>query len=78
MEVKAFVLIEADIGKPPGEILEAAHKIEGVKSADSVAGPYDIVATVEVSDLDALGSLVKQLHATPGIRKTMTLIGMKF
>ena len=71
MAMKAFVLIETEVGKT-GEV------IEGVKSVDSVAGPYDIVATIEVADLDALGGLVKQLHSISGICKTTTLIGMKF
>jgi DNA-binding Lrp family transcriptional regulator len=77
MAVKAFILIEAEVGKT-GEIVDAAQKVGGVKSADSVAGPYDIVAMVEVADLDALGSLVRQVHSISGVCKTTTLIGMKF
>ena len=77
MAVKAFVLIEGEAGKI-GAIVEAAQKVEGVKSADSVAGPYDIVATVEVADLEVLGNLVKQLHSISGICKTTTLVAMKF
>jgi len=77
MAVKAFVLIETEVGKT-GEVIEGVRKVEGVKSVDSVAGPYDIVATIEVADLNALGGLVKQLHSISGICKTTTLIGMKF
>lgn len=77
MAVKAFVLIEAEVGKT-GEVIQGVQKVEGVKSADSVAGPYDIVATIEVADLGALGGLVKQLHSISGICKTTTLIGVKF
>jgi len=77
MAVKAFVLIEGEAGNI-GAIVEAAQKVDGVKSADSVAGPYDIVATVEVADLEVLGSLVKQLHSISGICKTTTLVAMKF
>lgn len=77
MAVKGFVLIEGEAGKT-GAIVEAAQKVAGVKSADSVAGPYDIVATVEVADLEVLGTLVKQLHSISGISRTTTLIGMKF
>ncbi|TET16488.1 MAG: hypothetical protein E3J81_03075 [Dehalococcoidia bacterium] len=53
MAMKAYVLIEAEVGKT-SEVIQAVQKVEGVKSADSVAGPYDIVATIEVADLDAL------------------------
>ena len=37
MAVKAFVLIEAQVGKT-GEVIEGIQKVGGVKSADSVAG----------------------------------------
>lgn len=77
MAVKAFVLIETEVGKTGG-VIGGVQKVKGVKSVDSVAGPYDIVATIEVADLDALGGLVKQLHSISGICKTTTLIGMKF
>ena len=33
MAVKAYVLIEADVGKA-GEVVSAVRKLEGVKSAD--------------------------------------------
>ncbi|TET16597.1 MAG: Lrp/AsnC family transcriptional regulator [Dehalococcoidia bacterium] len=50
----------------------------GVKSADSVTGPYDLVVAVEVADLDAVGSVVKQIHSVPGICKTTTCVGVKY
>lgn len=77
MAVKAYVLIEVEVGKT-AEVIKGVGTVRGVKSADSVAGAYDIVATVEVEDLDALGSLVRQLHSVSGICKTTTLIGLKF
>lgn len=77
MAVKAYVLIEVEVGKT-GEVIQGVQGVEGVKSADSVAGAYDIVAIVEAGDLDALGSLVRQLHSISGICKTTTLIGVKF
>ena len=77
MAAKAYVLIEAEVGKT-GAVIQGVREVEGVKCADSVAGAYDIVATTEVEDLDALGSVVKQLHSVSGICKTTTLIGVKF
>jgi len=77
MAVKAYVLIEAEVGKT-GELLEAVRKLAGVRSADSVTGPYDVVAVVEVADLDATGSVVKQIHSVPGICKTTTCVGVKY
>lgn len=77
MTVKAYVLIEAEVGKT-GNVLEAVQKLQGVKSADSVTGPYDVVAAVEVADLDTVGSVVKQIHSITGICKTTTCLGVKY
>jgi len=49
-----------------------------VKSADTVTGGYDVLATIEAADLDALGTIVKQLHSVSGICKTTTLIVVKY
>jgi len=77
MAVKIFILIEAEVGKT-GDVVDAVQGLEGVKSADPVVGPCDIVATVEVAELEAVGSLVKQVHSVAGVRKTTTLISVKF
>jgi len=74
--VKAYILIETEVGKM-GEVIESISRIEGVKSADLVTGLYDVIATVEVPDLNSIGSVVKQVHSTPGISKTTTCIGVR-
>ncbi|MBT9175107.1 MAG: hypothetical protein DDT22_00781 [candidate division WS2 bacterium] len=75
--MKAYVLIEAIVGKS-GEVAEYVQKLAEVKSADSVIGPYDVVAVVEATDLDTVGSVVKQIHSISGVYKTTTLIAVKF
>jgi len=77
MAVKAYVLIEVEVGKA-GEVAEAVQKLERVKSADAVTGPYDVVVAIEVADLETVGSTAKQIHSISGICKTTTLIGVKF
>lgn len=77
MVVKAYILIEAQVGKT-GDVTKGVQKISGVKAADPVTGSFDVVATVEVADLDALGNLVKQIHAVSGIAKTTTLVSVKY
>ena len=56
--VKAYVLIEADQTRVK-EIREALPEIElegsRVVRVDVVAGPYDLIATVESTDLAQLG-----------------------
>ena len=77
MAVKAYVLIETDVGKT-AEVAQGVQKVKGVRAADSVAGSYDVVATIEAADLDALGALVKQLRSVPGISKTTTLVAIRY
>ncbi|MFH0846839.1 MAG: Lrp/AsnC ligand binding domain-containing protein [Chloroflexota bacterium] len=76
MAVKVYVLIEAEIGKA-GDVVKSVQKIKGISAADGVTGPYDVVATFEMSELNVLGNLVKQIHAIPGIRKTTSLVAVK-
>ncbi|MFN8559204.1 MAG: Lrp/AsnC family transcriptional regulator [Dehalococcoidia bacterium] len=58
MTVRAYVLIEADQTRVK-ELKETLPEIEldgsRVVSVDVVAGPYDLIATVESSDLGQLG-----------------------
>jgi uncharacterized protein with GYD domain len=58
MPVRAYVLIEADQTRVK-EIQEALPEIElegsRVTHVDVVAGPYDLIATVESTDLAQLG-----------------------
>jgi DNA-binding Lrp family transcriptional regulator len=72
MGVKAFVLIETGVGRTK-EVVTALGKVEGVKSADAVTGPYDIIATIEALDLEGIGSLVTgKIHPIPGVSRTIT------
>ena len=77
MAVKAYVLVEADVGKA-GEVMSAVQKLEGVKLADSVTGYFDVIVAIEVADLDGVGSVVKQIHSVAGVGKTTTCIGVKY
>jgi len=77
MAVKAFVLIEVSMGKTK-DVVTVVEKVKGVKSADAVTGPYDVIAIVEMPDMNALGDLVsKQIHSISGIARTVTCLAMK-
>ncbi len=75
MAIEAYVLIEADMGKTM-EVLEALAKLEGVTSAHSVTGPYDIIAAIAVANLNRLGSLMSDVHSIYGIERTTTCIAV--
>ena len=74
MAVKAFVLIEATMGKTR-EVVTALEKVPGVKSVEAVTGPYDAIAVVEMPDVNAVGDIVtKHIHSVVGIARTVTCL----
>ena len=76
MLAKAFVLIETEIGKTK-EVVSILNKIEGLKSVDTVTGPYDIIAVIEAEDVNKIGDLLTgKIHAIKGIARTVTCLGV--
>ena len=76
MAVKAYVLIEARIGKTK-EVVEAIRRFRGVTSVDAVTGPYDAIATVQVETLKEIGDLiVAMVQPAAGISRTVTCIAV--
>jgi DNA-binding Lrp family transcriptional regulator len=70
--VEAFVLIQAEVGMS-SRVGEAVAAIKGVRSADVVTGPYDVIARVEAGTIDALGRLVvSKVQAVEGVTRTLT------
>lgn len=77
MSAKAFVLIETAVGKNK-EVVNGIKKIEGVKSVDTVTGPYDVIAIVEADSLNTIGDIVTaRIHPIPGISRTVTCLAIK-
>jgi DNA-binding Lrp family transcriptional regulator len=73
---RGYVLINTEVGKA-GEVVEQLRHMPGVTMVDVVTGPYDIVAVLEGADTTALGKLVlNELHGTPGLTNTTTLIAL--
>ncbi len=71
MSAKAFVLIEAEVGKSH-EVVAALKEIEGVTTADRITGPYDIIAVVEGQSLDEIGSIVTgKIQPVPGVYRVV-------
>ncbi len=72
--VNAYSLISAEPGKT-SEIFRKIKSIEGIKKAETVAGPYDIVAQIEVDSLEKLTKIIfGDIRATAGVTNTTTLI----
>lgn len=70
--VEAYVLIQAEVGRS-AEVADAARKIPGVRFADVVTGPYDVVLRAEAAEIDGLGKLiVANVQAVVGVTRTLT------
>jgi len=73
--VQAYILITTQPGKP-WDVAEATLKIEGVKMAHAVTGPFDVVAYVEFVKMENLGALIERIHSIDGVIRTQTAIAM--
>jgi DNA-binding Lrp family transcriptional regulator len=70
--VTAYVLIQTEVGKA-GQVAKAVLDVEGVRSAEGVTGPYDVIALTEANNIDELGRLVVVgIQAVGGINRTLT------
>jgi len=73
---KAFVLIETAVGRTK-EVTTALKQLQGVKSVDTVTGPYDIIAIIEAETLNDIGDLVTgKIHPIAGISRTVTCLAI--
>ena len=76
MAAKAFVLIETVVGRTK-EVVTSIKQLAGIKSVDTVTGPYDIIAVVEAQNLNEIGDLVTgKIHPIPGISRTVTCLAI--
>jgi len=74
---KAFVLIETVVGRNQ-DVVAALKQLEGVKSVDTVTGPYDVIATIEEETLNDIGELVTaKIHPITGISRTVSCLVME-
>ena len=76
MATKAYILIETAVGKSR-HVATELQNLSGVENVDPVTGPYDIIAVVSASDLNAVGDLVtSQIHTIDGIVRTVTCLSV--
>ncbi len=72
MAASAYVLVNLS-GKETRGGLERIKKIKGVKSANIVAGPFDLIIHVEGKSLEEIGELViSKIRKSPGVTNTVT------
>lgn len=72
MVVQAYILIQTDVGKA-AEVAREVGSIKGVKLAEDVTGPYDVIVRAEARNVDELGKLVvSKVQNLEGITRTLT------
>ena len=77
MIAKVYVLIETAAGKSK-EVLREITQLDEVRSADSVTGPYDIIAIIEGENLAEIRNLVAFIIGRiDGINRTVTCLVTK-
>jgi len=77
MTARAYVLIETKVGNSKN-VVNKLKELGGVKYADVVTGPYDVIALVESDSLNDLGALVTgRIHPISGISRTVTCLTIR-
>ena len=72
MSISAYVFIETSQAKAK-EVNLAVRQIDGVKEANAVTGPFDVIALIEASDISVLGEfVVAKIQGLPGVIRTLT------
>jgi DNA-binding Lrp family transcriptional regulator len=74
LRLVSYILVELAPGTAK-QAAEAISKIEGVKMAHAVTGPFDVIAYAEVPDLTTLSDLVlAKIQNVKGVQKTQTAV----
>lgn len=77
MTVHAVVLIACEIDAIP-EAAQAIAELEGISEVYSVAGEFDLVAIVRVSEHDELATVIPGgISKVAGVERTETLIAFQ-
>ena len=63
----AYIFVQFGAAEDPDATLSAIREIAGVKQAHALLGPLDIIAFVEVEDVEALGATVMAIRAVDGV-----------
>jgi len=74
LKLVSYILVQLAPGTAK-TAAEAISKIEGVKMAHAVTGPFDIIVFAEVPDLATLSDLVlAKIQNVDGVQKTQTAV----
>ncbi len=70
--VGAYVLVQTRVGRSSA-VAQAIAGVAGVRSAEEVTGPYDVIAHIHSDNVDDLGrQVIAQIQEIPDITRTTT------
>jgi DNA-binding Lrp family transcriptional regulator len=83
LAVRGYVLIQTDVGRSS----DACQGLQGlsfdrgsaqITKAELVAGPYDVIAEITATDLNALGKCITEaVQRVPGVLITTTCLAVR-
>ena len=72
--IEAYILMKSELGEQ-SEVYTKILKVKGVKSANTVMGPYDLIIFIESADLDTLGrTVISKIQNLKGVKDTTTCV----
>ncbi len=72
--IKAYILMKSELGEQ-SEVYTKILKMKGVKSANTVIGPYDLIIFIESADLNTLGrTVISKIQNLKGVKDTTTCV----
>jgi len=78
MPASAYVLIKVEPNKAH-TVYNKLKEYSSIIQVDAVTGPHDIIATVESTDVSALGNfIINKLRTIDGVKDTLTCHIIKF
>ena len=70
--IAGYVLIQTEVGMATS-VVAVLRDVPGVSTAESVAGPYDVIVWAHARSMDQLGRLVvTRIQAVAGVLRTTT------
>jgi DNA-binding Lrp family transcriptional regulator len=76
--MKALILIKVSTGEV-SLVVKDIHRLQKVQEVYAAFGPFDVIATVEVNDLNQLGRIVaNEIQPIPGVVSTITCLETDF
>lgn len=66
----AFILVQSQPGKA-ARAAEGVRSMDGVTDAQTVTGPYDVIARVRVADLQDIDALLVELKSLDGVLRVL-------